>query len=262
MKLSHVRKNGNVIGWAWQTCTNTENCPNCNFFRHFLSPKTLFKGHSHQRQPWHRSQSTSLSKFVHANLDEQNVENLQQIRIRNKQTRKYSKVQAWRRWTPVMRVMGKAHIWFTLVHVRLPAWGRCGPGGFPRVSVSQDEDHPETWRCFTLELFKLDERHCAFGGRQGRQIKKQLQKLFKSNYCTINLDHSPPPPVIRSHILSLLQCLYFTANYGSSCVITQPTVIPCSRSSAVFFRWHSLHCSPVATLQRRLGEQQSNSPKL
>lgn len=93
---------------------------------------------------------------------------------------------------------------------------------------------------------------------------KAITKIFKCNYCTIDLDHfplPPAPPVIRSHILSLLQCLYFTANYGSSCVITQPTVIPCSRSSAVFFPWHSLHCSPVATLQRRLGEQQSNSPK-
>lgn len=63
--------------------------------------------------------------------------------------------------------------------------------------------------------------------------------------------HSLPPPVFILHS----QLWVFL------CVITQPTVIPCSRSSAVFFPWHSLHCSPVATLQRRLGEQQSNSPK-
>lgn len=153
--------------------------------------------------------------------------------------------------------MGIAHIWFTLVHACLPAWGRCGPGVSP--SVCKPGQRPSwTWRCFTLELFKLDERHYAFGGRkgwqmQGRQIKKQLQK-YSSAIIAQSTMITSLPPVIRNHILSLLQCLYFTANYGCSFVITHPTVIPCSRSSAVFFPWHSLHCSPVATLQRRLGE--------
>lgn len=131
--------------------------------------------------------------------------------------------------------------------------------GFPRVSVSQDEDHPEpedvshwsfsSWTRDTVHLAVAKADKCKAGKLKSNYKNIQEQLLH-------NQPRSPPPPVIRSHILSLLQCLYFTANYGSSCVITHPTVIPCSRSSAVFFPWHSLHCSPVATLQRRLGEQQ------
>lgn len=96
---------------------------------------------------------------------------------------------------------------------------------------------------------------------------KAITKTFMCNYCTISLDHFSPP-VIGSHILSLLQCLYFATNYGCSCVRRHRAILARSLVCAA----HLLrHCSggwvrtarqtePPHSFERRESSQATDGP--
>lgn len=99
---------------------------------------------------------------------------------------------------------------------------------------------------FTYEIPAAKFDKCKSGKLESNYKNIQVQLLLNHPWSLL-------PPVIHSHILSLLQCLYFKTNYRHCCVITQPTVAPRSRSSALFFPWTAQllqRCSLVNTARR------------
>lgn len=77
-------KNGNVIGWAWQSCIDTENCPNCNFSVTFFLPKPFLRAFTSAPTATPITINT-IVQVCPRKFGWKNVENLQQMRIRNKQ---------------------------------------------------------------------------------------------------------------------------------------------------------------------------------